>query len=159
MALVTTQVIRLRPASSLDSEHIMQWRNEPDAVEASQTQRPVTLDEHLVWLHRVLSQQIPVHLFIVEQDGDPIGSCRLDGERVRSTAGWISIVLAKDLRGYHLSWQVLDCLIGEATRRGFSVLKAMIHRHNLSSRKLFSGHGFVIVGWADHDWLEYERTL
>ena len=159
MALVTKGVIRLRPATSLDAECILKWRNEPEAVQASQTHQPVTLDEHLVWFHRVLAQDIPVHVFIIEQDGEPIGSCRITGELVRMTIGWISIVLTSYYHGYHLSWQVLDCLMGEATRRGFSILKATVHRHNLASRKLFCGQGFVIVGWSDTDWLEYERVL
>lgn len=151
--------LTLRAATLDDADNLLRWRNDPVAVAVSQTQRAVTLDEHLAWLHDVLSYQIPVHLFVIEENGVGIGSCRLASELARLSTAWVSLVLTPELRGNRYGWQALDLLMGEAVRRQFAVLKATINRNNLPSRRLFSGRGFVIANSPTEEWLEYERTL
>jgi RimJ/RimL family protein N-acetyltransferase len=68
---------RLRRATEADAELLLEWRNDPDTRSASFEQQPIGIEEHRAWLGRRLADPDCV-LLVVELDGTPSGSMRLD---------------------------------------------------------------------------------
>ncbi|HLL25762.1 MAG TPA: GNAT family N-acetyltransferase, partial [Kofleriaceae bacterium] len=78
--------IRLRAARPTDAEHVWTWNAADDVRALSNDCRPIPLDEHLAWYARRIASPDP--MWIVEEDGDPIGVVRIDN---RGGEGRISI--------------------------------------------------------------------
>lgn len=88
--------LRLRPATSADSDRLLAWRNDPDARAASRSTDPVGAEDHERWLAAVLADP-GRDLLIVERGGDPVGQLRFDA--LGDDAFEISVALAPDVRG------------------------------------------------------------
>ncbi|MEA5090915.1 UDP-2,4-diacetamido-2,4,6-trideoxy-beta-L-altropyranose hydrolase [Solidesulfovibrio sp.] len=87
--------LRLLPARAADAETLLAWRNDPQTVAVSHTDRPVAPDEHRRWLAASLKNP-DRRLYLAEEGGVPAGTVRLD----RDGDGWLlSWTVAPGFRG------------------------------------------------------------
>jgi RimJ/RimL family protein N-acetyltransferase len=71
------ETISLRPATAADARLIFEWRNDPVIVRLGSSQREVTWTEHEEWFSQSITSG-KRRIFIVENDGVPIGQVRFD---------------------------------------------------------------------------------
>jgi RimJ/RimL family protein N-acetyltransferase len=97
--------MNVRPAKISDATLLFQWRNDAQTRAMSFSTVPVLWDDHIEWLTRRLEADTP-HLYIVEIDGVPVGTFRIDGETINYTIapekrgnGYATLML---LQAYHL---------------------------------------------------------
>jgi RimJ/RimL family protein N-acetyltransferase len=125
--------MQIRAATMEDAQRLFAWRNDALTREMSISQDLVTWECHLAWLGKRLARTEP-HLYIVEKDGTPVATYRIDGNDE------VSYTVAPEFRRQG----VATALLGEAlTRHG--PLKAEIFRDNLGSIKAAERAGVRIV--------------
>jgi spore coat polysaccharide biosynthesis protein SpsF len=149
--------VHLRPADAGDSDDLLAWRNDPDAVRQSVSGRPVELDEHSRWLAERLDDPA-TRIWIAELDGRRVGSVRID---VTNGVGAVSIVIAPEARGRGLGKAMLHMLL-ERFEDDFQVeaLEALVHHDNTASQRLFTGAGFRPAGSrGTFDVLRWEKMV
>jgi RimJ/RimL family protein N-acetyltransferase len=73
----SVETISLRPATAADARLIFEWRNDPVIVRLGSSQREVTWTEHEEWFSQSITSG-KRRIFIVENDGVPIGQVRFD---------------------------------------------------------------------------------
>jgi spore coat polysaccharide biosynthesis predicted glycosyltransferase SpsG/ribosomal protein S18 acetylase RimI-like enzyme len=96
-------VVRFRTATEGDSERLRAWRNDPEVVAASRSPDPIGLEEHERWLEAVLEDPDRL-LFVVEEDGRPVGSVRFDASGDEAE---INIAVAASHRGSGLGARII----------------------------------------------------
>ena len=126
----------LRPAAAEDGGRLREWRNDPETVAASLTGRAVGAAEHAAWLARVLDDP-DQRLFVVEDDGEPVGQVRL--QRHADGALEVHIGLAADARGRGLGRRTLELAWEQA---GGGPLTARVLADNERSLRAFAAAGF-----------------
>ena len=147
---------RLRPATADDWEMLLDWRNDPVTRESSIDTGVVSEDGHRAWLAASIASD-DRHLFVVEVDGEPVGTTRLD----RRTGGWeISITVAPDQRGKGLGGVMLDVTTEWFDENiGDDVILSTIKPSNPASLALFAKKGYEVVREdADLVHLELKRS-
>lgn len=130
-------MIRLRPATLDDADRLLEWRNDPETVEASLTGRKVEPDEHRAWLELVLAEP-GERLYVIEEDGRAVGQVRLqrhpEGEEEE-----VHIGLAGEARGQGLGRAALELAWREAGTRS---LVARVLAGNERSLRAFAAADF-----------------
>jgi RimJ/RimL family protein N-acetyltransferase len=121
-------VIALREARLADAQRVYAWNCAPDVRALSGDARPVSLAEHLRWYAARVKQG---SFWIVEADGAPVGTVRLDGDA-------ISIALDASARGRGVGKQAIA-----AACAGRASVTATVHAENLPSRRAFEACGFT----------------
>jgi RimJ/RimL family protein N-acetyltransferase len=129
-------VTKLRPATAADSDRLREWRNDPETVAASLRGRSVEPEEHEAWLARVLDDP-EERLFIVEEEGEPVGQVRL--QRHANGRLEVHIGLAAGARGRGLGRQTLELAWKEA---GGEPVNARVLADNERSLRAFAAVGF-----------------
>jgi RimJ/RimL family protein N-acetyltransferase len=136
--------IALRPATADDARLLLDWRNDPDARAASFDQEEIDLEQHRKWLAGRLADPACA-LFVVEREGIPAGSVRL--EREGSDSAEIHVAIAPEARGGGLATAALR----EAAERagellGAAVVRARVKPGNEASLGAFRAAGFEREG-------------
>jgi RimJ/RimL family protein N-acetyltransferase len=130
----------LRPATESDAELLLEWRNDPQTREASFQQEPIGLEEHRAWLAGRLGDP-DCALQVIEVDGRPAGSVRLDREGDEEAE--IHIVIAPESRGGGLSIRALDLASEQAGELlGVRRVRARVKSGNEASLRAFRSAGF-----------------
>ena len=121
---------------------LLAWRNDPGTRESSIDTEPVAEDSHRRWLDASIAS-LDRHLFVVEVDGEPVGTTRLD----RREGGWeISITVAPEHRGKGMGGELLDVTTEWFDANlGESVILSTIKPSNPASLALFANKGYVVV--------------
>jgi RimJ/RimL family protein N-acetyltransferase len=85
----------LRPATQLDADLLLRWRNDSASRQASHNTAEISRDEHMSWLAKSLAD--PNRRVLVAEVGDaPVGSVRAE----RSDGAWkLSWTVAPEQRG------------------------------------------------------------
>ena len=65
----------------------MEWRNNLATREASHNSTPISEDEHIQWLKRILANKNR-KLYVAEIDGTPVGTVRVDSENLGCELSW-----------------------------------------------------------------------
>ena len=158
-------LVRLRPAIQDDAALLLVWRNEPEVISCSQSQRAVSEEEHRAWLTRMLTPDMsgiryPAHIWIASVEADNVGMVRLDWCWSGLTCD-LSIIVAREYRHkyWKIGWQMLDLAIGEASRVHCRGIEAVIQQTNIASRRLFTRFGFVRQSHQNNDWPHYYLGL
>jgi len=131
--------IVLRRAGESDRDRLLGWRNLPEIVALSSSQRTVTTAEHGAWFAAALADP-GCHLLIVEVDGEPVGHIRLQD----SPAGYatITVYLVPGSTGRGIGVPALR----DASRRSFEAgcreLRAFVLTDNARSIAAFTRAGF-----------------
>lgn len=146
-----------REATEADAELLLGWRNDPRTRQSSRTTAVVPLAEHLTWLRGVLADPDRL-LYVVERDGEPVGTVRFD---LREPGLWeVSITLAPSWRGRGLSSAVLA--EGERTLRTCHLaadILAAVHEGNAASGALFERAGYAESAPAVEGFRQLRKTL
>lgn len=127
-------MISLREARLADAQRVYAWNCAPDVRALSGDPRPVSLPEHLRWYAQRIKQG---SFWIVEADGAPVGTVRLDGEA-------ISIALDASARGRGIGKEAIA-----AACAGRASVTATVHVENHPSRRAFEACGFTASATSD----------
>lgn len=121
---------------------LLEWRNDPDTRANSIDQNEVAEADHRRWLESSLVNP-DRHLFVIEVDGEPVGTTRLD----RRDNGWeVSITVAPDHRGRGMGQAMLDVTTEWFDENiGGDVILSTIKPSNPASLALFAKLGYLIV--------------
>lgn len=135
--------MNLRRARPGDEALVLRWRNEPTTRAASLSTGEIAPEQHHAWFSSKLAATDCV-LFIIEEDGTPVGQLRLD--RVSPDSAEVSIGLAPEARGRGLGREALRHAVREAQRLlAVKYLKALVKPDNASSLAAFAAAGFSVV--------------
>lgn len=134
--------LSLRPATDADSARLLEWRNDAQTRAMAISQARVPLEDHRRWLRARLADADTL-LTIVEQDGTPVGTVRLD--RRAPGEAEISITIAPDARGRGLARPAIELGV-EHARAAWSVARvtARVRRENAASLRAFAAAGFTV---------------
>lgn len=121
---------------------LLAWRNDPGTRESSIDTEPVAEENHRRWLDASIASDLR-HLFVVEVDGEPVGTTRLD----RRENGWeISITVAPEHRGKGLGGDLLDVTTEWFDENiGGAFILSTIKPSNPASLSLFAKKGYAIT--------------
>lgn len=127
--------VALRAARTEDCEQVYAWNCAPDVRAVSRDARPIHFDDHRRWFARRMKLATP--LWIIEADGEPAGTVRLDRDEHARIS--ISIALGAAARGRGIGRRAIEL----ACARWAAVVHAEILDTNLASRACFEACGFV----------------
>jgi len=152
--------IVLRRAELEDSDLVLGWRNDAEAIRQSVSGSAVAAAVHQQWFEGVLQSSTTV-LLIAETELKtgitPIGMCRFDLLRVGVFA--VSINMGPNFRGRGLGGTVLQSgiafLKGEVSTP--VAIEAVVHESNSPSLRVFEKTGFSVFG-QDAPWLHLRRA-
>jgi spore coat polysaccharide biosynthesis predicted glycosyltransferase SpsG/RimJ/RimL family protein N-acetyltransferase len=144
------RVLRYRPARHEDSDLLLGWRNEPDVRAASRATEPVTAEEHARWLSATLADPNRL-LFVVEEDGDPAGTVRIDRKGKQAE---ISVTVTGNRRSAGVGSQAVR-EVGELVLAALpetEEILAEIRLANTGSRRAFERAGYGSPIPAEEGW-------
>ena len=131
----------LRLAASGDKQLVFLWRNDPEIIVLGTTRRAVTWEEHSSWFDKVLDQTRHL-LFIIETNGTPAGTVRLD--RHGENQAEIAIYLLKPFTGRGLGTRAIRIACARAFEHWVLLerIEAFVRTENEPSLKAFTRVGF-----------------
>ena len=148
--------VTLRPATTDDAGRLLDWRNDPEAVQFSVSSREVTPGEHRDWLSARLADP-STHLWIAEHAGDAVGQVRVD---VQDGTGTVSVTVAPSRRGRGFGSAILAAMVLEMQRLGdASTLRALAHAENSASIRAFERAGFHRLARHEGEFAVLERAI
>lgn len=95
--------LKLRRASSHDSQLLYEWRTDPGTRAASHQRGPIDFDAHVAWIRTALSDSRR-EIYIVESGGVPVGTVRVDHEADGCELSW---TVAPEARGRGLGTRMV----------------------------------------------------
>lgn len=138
--------LALRRGRLDDADQLLAWANDAVTRAASFGRPVVGREAHVAWLADTLARE-DRRLWVVEEEGLPIGQVRID--RDAEGTGTISIGLAPGARGRGAGARVLDAALAAAMAElGIRRFCAIVHEDNAASRRLFERAGFRLVDRA-----------
>jgi len=142
----TPPVVALRDAGPGDAGSVYAWNCATDVRALSGDPRPIAFADHVRWFERRVAAG---SFWIVELDGAPVGTVRLDGAA-------ISIALDGSVRGRGVGRRAIAAACGRVAQAGGGAVVAKIHVRNHSSRACFEACGFRPVaerdGFVSYQW-------
>ena len=146
-------MIVLRKANDGDKTMLWQWRNDALTRAMSRNTDEVPWADHCAWFDRVLSDANR-HLLIGDQDGQPLGTVRLDGA---ANSAEINITVAPHARGKGVGLALLLAAENYAKKLGLDALTAVIRPANPASKIIFDRAGYKPCGQDDQ--VEHYRLV
>mgnify|MGYP001047714469 CR=1 FL=1 len=153
--------IALRRAELRDSNAVLSWRNDEDAVRQSLSGRAVSPARHLSWFREAITSP-DTFLFVAElvseSEGTPLGMCRFEHQGEDKFAA--SINIAPEFRGRGWGQKVLASGIHflDIADVQCHEINAIVHQGNPGSRRIFEKVGFTVVE-QDDSWLHLRLLL
>ena len=153
--------IHLRRLLPGDSKLLQSWRNDPEAVAQSLSQRPVSDTEHIHWFSKVLDSNTSLVFIGEARDSEsnlPVGMCRFDKSADQTLL--VSINVDPAFRGQGLSKQLLLTGIQAvySTWPDFTTVRAEVRQENLPSMRLFESAGFEHID-SEEGVSRYQKQL
>jgi RimJ/RimL family protein N-acetyltransferase len=133
-------MITLRRSTSADAEKVFEWRNDDETRAVSRSSQAVTWDDHAAWFADRLMTEHAESVWIVERDGVPAGSGRINRYEDDDRAE-ISIVLAREHRNRGVGRDAIKQLADRARSMG-CVPVAFVRPENRRSLNTFLSAGF-----------------
>ena len=135
-------MINLRKVKSSDLIMLFLWRNNPEIVSLSASQKKVTLEEHNQWLNASINDVNKI-IYIIEKDQVALGQLRFDRVKEKSNCE-VSIYLAPDFQSKGIGSIALTQGIKEIKKKWPDQLQidAWVRSENLSSQVFFKKNGF-----------------
>lgn len=149
--------ISLKKASFSDIEFLWYLRNQGDVYRYARQNRKVEWTEHINWIMSLILGLAPKKLFIIKNQGLPIGQIRFD-ELARDEVE-VSISVLKEFRGRGLAETAFrQALAGLKKEKKLKTLIATINKKNAASIIFFEKLNFKLKE-RGKDWLIYRLTL
>ena len=149
----------IRYATMSDFDSLLNWRNDEKVRRFSKSSNRITKEVHLAWLKNRLERLEDEPLFILEIDGEPAGTARLDLYLENERFYEVSILIDSKFHrlGYakFLLAKICDFAILELMARK---LVANVHTCNVNSKGLFESAGFELIK-QDKDFYQYQKIL
>ena len=147
--MVRSSAIFLRKAEPKDSDVVLSWRNDPEAIRQSVSGSAVESAVHQQWFKRALeSSKFLVLIAEAKLEGafTPIGMCRFDS--VKPSVFSVSINVGPDFRGKGVGGIVLRSAISFLREEVDEPLEiqAIVRQSNSPSLRLFEKTGFSVFG-------------
>jgi len=140
-----------KPATYSDSNFVYGLQNKEVRKYFRNPEVP-SLDEHIDWFNKIINTS-ESQLFILTLNNKSIGVLRVDGLNNKRIE--VSIIVSPDYVGQGLAGIFLKKLEGIMVGRS---LQAVIHKHNIASKKVFERHGFKIQK-QEADFVEYLKIV
>lgn len=128
---MSADTFTIRPANQSDALILFHWRNDPITVANSLNRFPVSWSGHIKWLHSRVKDNPPT-LFICHKNGIPVGTVRVDDDKV-------SYTVSPDHRGEGIATKML-----KAVKATHGCLVAEIYRDNQASIRAAQNAGMTI---------------
>ena len=131
-------------ARAADGHLLLAWRNDEAVRAVSHTTHEVAPAEHASWLARVLADPDRT-LLVVEREGEPVGTVRLDREGDEAT---ISVTVAPEQRARGVGVQAIrqTTELELAARPQLAGVVALVKAENAASQRAFERAGYVRAG-------------
>jgi RimJ/RimL family protein N-acetyltransferase len=148
-----------RAASMNDSNLLLEWRNSPTAIDASQTSHIITISEHEEWLKRRVEKLPHEPFWIFSVAGAPVGYVRLELQQNAFKSFTISLFVDEAFQGRGMGEIILKTSILElVSRYDYVVFWATIKESNFRSVNLFQRLGFKFFRKVDEIFSEFRLT-
>ena len=133
--------LRLRRATMDDADIILEWVNDPLDRANSFDSRMISREEHLAWMRDSLDDPTRF-LYILEDDGVPVGHIKLYREGDRADLGYC---IAPSCRGRGYARTMLRLLVDavHVEDAGIKTIVASVKHQNEASIKALLGNGYV----------------
>lgn len=129
--------MKIRRAAAKDGKNLFAWRNDPEAYGNFSNPKPVTAEEHAVWMERNVDPGHPDQFVVIAEDKrGPIGVIRFSNRDKDNYE--VAINIAPERRGEGNGGKFL----AEACGRMKGFLLAEVRATNTPSRKIFEKCGF-----------------
>ena len=131
----------LRLLETADCERLFSWRNTPEIIALSSSQKAVTIQEHSEWFGKVLSSPNTL-AFVIGRDGQPIGHLRID--RQGDHQGHVSVYLVPAKTGCGLGVDAirLGCAHAFELWPSLKEVVALVREENRRGCAAFAKAGF-----------------
>jgi len=131
-----SEAIILRPATIEDAEILLDWRNDAETRRVSHKTSEVTIDEHAIWLSKILGNANR-RLLVAEKGGVSVGALRAD----LSDGVWeLSWTVAPKARGRGIAKRMVTLLAAEIS----GPIRAEIKACNTASARIAEYAGMVL---------------
>ena len=142
--LKNEQQLKLRKAQLSDLDLYFCWVNDHDERQNAISVEPINYDEHCAWfVKKVISED--TYLWVLEQDGIPVGQIRFDISRCQKEAT-ISYFVVREYRGkgIGLSLVKMGLELFFKIEKEILVVNAVVKSTNEVSRKIFDRLDFLV---------------
>lgn len=135
--------LQMRLAQIIDEEMLLMWRNSPDVVIFTQSQKAISPEEHSLWFRNRLKILNREPIFVFELLGKPIGMTRLDFANDSRDSFKISVIVEGVHRGKGYGINMVK-RTSQFVMNTFNVIKilAVVNSFNAPSMQLFQKCGF-----------------
>ena len=123
----------LRFAEFADAKLLLQWRNDEKTRSLSHNTGIITLEQHISWLKKVLSDSNR-KLFVAEENGTPVGTVRADFDENIWELSW---TVAPAFRGRGVAKAMVSLLASQISEP----IRAEVKSGNIASVKVAENAG------------------
>lgn len=131
--------LTFRNASIDDARLLFDWRNDPTTILNSRSNSDLVFESHISWLKATLDNPIR-RLLITEQDGQPVGTVRVDHEADGSVE--LSWTVAPEARGRGIASRMVQLAVDEIL--GSCTVRAEVKIGNEASIKVARAAGLQV---------------
>lgn len=148
-------MITFRPATMLDDSILWNWRNDRETRKNSFTQNYVLIENHMVWLRKVIAGEFPNRTLLIAEDGDKrVGTVRIDIDPKELTQE-LSWTVAPFFRNQGYGKKMMIAMIKSDWIKPMEII-AKIRSFNQASIKMALLVGFELVGVEAEDTLIFK---
>ncbi|MGY6523502.1 MAG: GNAT family N-acetyltransferase [Mongoliitalea sp.] len=136
----TSDSLYLRDVVIEDVHITYTWANDPNTRKYAFNQGIIPLEDHQNWFSRKMNDQNCIYQ-LFEKGSETLGSIRFD---VNGQEGLISYLIEPDQTGKGYGTKMLDLAVRniETRRPDIKMLKGLVKKENLGSKKIFEKLGF-----------------
>lgn len=133
----------LRRLKLEDSRLIFEWRNNETIIRLSSSQKKVSWQEHQEWIKNSIQNSTRT-VFIIENNGEPVGQVRFDKENKDDNFASISIYLLPENTGKGIGTKALELACQRYFQEEATVKEvfAFVRDENTISQEFFLKCGF-----------------
>lgn len=135
--------MKLRNATMDDAQMLLNWRNDPLTRLMSRQSSIVDLAGHTAWLSKSLANDAPRMLYIAEEDGEAVGTVRVDIANGECELSW---TVNPAFRNRGIGKRMVS-----AALKGIFKARAEIKPENKASIRIAESCGMLLAG--EHDGL------
>lgn len=150
--------IELRKCEQHDAEQLYVWRNDPDVRKWSFHTEEISFEEHMKWFQMAMERD-DVEIFILEEDGIPVGQIRLTYWYDELVIGYS---IDRNCRGRHLGQRIVELmeqklLLDDSLRKDGEYFVAYVQKDNVVSRRVFQ-----VLEYREEEqrkWVKYVKKI